>query len=165
MRTLNLKLQGGIELNPIIELNGETITYKRNKYKNVSINYETEKDYVDIEIKNILEIKGPCWWLVQMLFYIISLFGILNPRLEKNCYYVSYKARIKLNENSNNITLKFNIFKDKSKAIEVMSENEIEESLNEYSLDLEAKKRKKILKISHIITWILLITIAIIIII
>lgn len=70
MKTLNLKLQGGSELNAIIELDGNAISYKRNKYKTGLISYKTEKDYVDIEIKNALEIKGPVARSNVFLYYI-----------------------------------------------------------------------------------------------
>lgn len=159
MKTLNLKLQGGSELNPIVELDGNAISYKRNKYKTGLITYKTEKDYVDIEIKNVLEINGPCWWLIQMLFYIISLFGILNPKLEKNCCLVNYKSRIYLTNSENEAVIKFNLFKEKTRAVEVITQNLVEENVNEYLLDLEAKRRRKILKISRIFAWILLIAI------
>lgn len=163
MKILNLKLQGGIEINPIIAIDGKLIQYKRNKYKTALIKYETEKDYVDVEISNILEIKGPYWWFVQMFFYIISLFGILNPRLEKFCYLVNYKSRIYLTNNENDVIIKFNLFKENSRAIEIKTQCNVEENVNEYLLDLEAKKRKKILKISHILSWITLIATIIII--
>lgn len=157
MKILNLKLQGGNELNAIVELDGKVISCKQNKYKTNLISYKTEKDYVDIEIKNALEINGPCWWLIQMFFYIISLFGILNPKLEKFCYLVNYKSRIYLTNNENEAVIKFNLFKENARAVEVATQNSVEESLNEYLLDVEAKRRKKILKISRIFAWILLV--------
>lgn len=164
MKTLNLKLLGGTELNPIVKIDGKVVQYKRNKYKTAEIVYQTEKDVVDVEIGNVLEIKGPCWWLIQMFFFVISLFGILNPKLEKFCYLINFKAKINIGENSNEVMLKFNLLKDKTRAIEISSPNIIEESVNEYLIDLETKKRKKILKISRILSWILLISVVLLII-
>lgn len=159
MKTLNLKIQGGIELRPIIEIDGKVVNYKRNKYKTILITHETEKEAVDVKIKNVLEINGPWWWLVQMCFFVLSLFGILNPKLEKTCYYINYQAKITLNAEQNNVNLKFNELKDKSRAIEAVFDGEVEETENAYSIDLEAKKRKKILKFSKIVSWVLLIII------
>lgn len=86
MKTLNLKIQGGLELNPLIEIDGKTVDYKRNKDGNIEIKHQTENDCANVSVKNVLEINGPCWWLVQMLYFIVSLFGLLNPRLPKACY-------------------------------------------------------------------------------
>lgn len=160
MKTLNLKLQGGYEIRPAIEIDGQIIPYKRNKHQSTMITFQTEKECVDIKIKNILEINGPWWWFMQMFFFIISIFGILNPRLGKNCYIVDYQATIDLPNEQNDVTLKFNMTKDGEKAIDVLSEAKPkDEKSNLYTLDQTAKKRKKILKISYIISWIVLIII------
>lgn len=159
MKTLNLKLQGGLELKPIIEIDGKVVPYKRNKYKNIILSYETDKEEIDLRIKNILEINGPYWWLIQMFFFIITIFGILNPKLEKLCYSINYHSKIKLDKEKTAIAIKFNPLKDKNRAIETIDEGEITEIENEYLLDLKAKKRKKILKILYLLSWIVLIAV------
>lgn len=94
-----------------------------------------------------------------MFFYIISLFGILNPKLEKNCYLINYKSRIYLTSNENEAVIKFYLFKENARAVEIITQNFAEESVNEYLLDIEAKRRRKILKISRIFAWILLVAV------
>ena len=158
MKTLNLKLQGGYEYRPIIEIDGKEVAYKRNKHEAATIAYQTEKDSVDIKVKNILEINGPWWWFMQMFFYVISIFGILNQRLEKTCYIIDYQASIDLPNEQNDVTLKINLAKDGAKAIDVLSETKPkDETVNLFTLDQTAKKRKKILKISYIVSWIVLV--------
>lgn len=159
MKTLNLKLQGGLSLRPNIKIDGKDISYKRNKHDNIVLKHQTEKDSVDLTIENTLEIMGKGWWFVQMLFFIISCFGIFNPRLEKTCYCIKYSAKISLPNDENDVVLKFNMPKDKQKAI--TTDAAVEESENEYLLDEVAKKRKKILKWSFVLSWILLLVIVV----
>lgn len=162
MRTLNLKLQGGIRLNPVVKIDDGIIDYKRNKYEAVQITHQTEKQSVDIEIFNLLEIKGPYWWLVQMLFYLITFFGIFNPKLEKNCFIISYKAKINLVDGENNVLIKINKLEDGGKALTVESNLVITEEQNTCILDRQAQKRRKILKLSYILAWVMLAVIAIV---
>ena len=154
MRTLNLKIQGTQGLKPHIMIDGKTVHYKRNKFKNIEITHETEKDSIEVSVSNILEILGPCWWLVQMAFFVISLFGILNPKLEKLCYELNYKAKINLLEGENDILVKF--LPSETQVMQCDNEN-VEVLLSECTVSEEAKKRNKILKISKILSWLLLI--------
>lgn len=156
MKNLNLKIQGGYELRPIVEIDGKDVVYKRNKQKSIEIKHQTANDSVKLVIRNVLEIKGPCWWLVQMAFFVLSCFGIFNPRLEKFCYNIHFCATIYLNEGENDVLLKFNYLKDGARAIEFVSENKIVEDENKYAVDNEAKKRKKILFASRLVAWVLL---------
>lgn len=160
MKTLNLKIQGGLNLRPTIMIDGQIIKYKKNKNQTIDVAHKTENDVVDISISNTLEINGPLWWLVQLLFYIISLLGILNPRLEKTCYHVSYHSKFTLKEEITNLILKFNQTKDGTRAIESAGNASVEEIENKFSFDEQAKKRKKILKFLYAVCWLLAILIA-----
>lgn len=160
MKTLNLKIQGGLNLRPTIVIDGQMIKYKKNKEQIIEISHQTENDVVDILISNTLEINGPLWWLIQPLFYIISLLGILNPRLDKICYHISYHSKITLKDETTNLILKFNQTKDDTRAIECAGNANIEEIENKFSFDEQAKKRKKILKFLYAGCWFLTILIA-----
>ena len=154
MKTLNLKIQGAQGLKPHILVDGQNMHYKRNKYGNIEISHETEKNSVEISISNVLEILGPCWWLVQMAFFIFSVFGIFNPKLEKMCYEINYKAKINLVEGINDITITF--LPNQEQAMQCDSEK-VEVLLNQCLLSEKAKKRNKILKTSKILSWLILI--------
>lgn len=162
MKTLNLKIQGGLNLRPTVVVDGQIIKYKKNKNQTIDVVHKTENDVVDILISNTLEINGPLWWLIQPLFYIISLLGILNPRLEKTCYHISYHSKITLKDETTNLILKFNQTKDGTRAIESLGNAnvDIEEIENKFSFDEQAKKRKRILKFLYAGCWLLTILIA-----
>ena len=53
MKTLNLKIRGGIGLNPLIQIDGKNVEYKKDKYEAIEINYKTESDFVDLKIQNV----------------------------------------------------------------------------------------------------------------
>ena len=71
-------------------------------------------------------------------------------------FLISYNAKLHLSDGENNVTLKFNQTKDKARAIDVLGENQVEEEQNFYEFNEQAKKRKKILKVSHVCAWIVL---------
>ncbi len=163
MRTINLKLQGAGNLRPIIEIDGQVMTNKIEKNGEIVVSHQTENDCVEVKVKNVLEIHGKCWWLIQMMFFIISLFGILNPRLEKNIFLLDFQAKFNISNEENEIKLKLNTPKENAKAIEVVGDiNSQEETSNTYTLSQSAKKRRKILKTSYILSWIALVVIAIV---
>lgn len=157
MKTVNLKFQGGMELKPTIEIDGKIADFKKNKHEAILISHQTENDFITIMVKNTLEVKGPCWWLVQMAFFIFSIFGILNPILQKNYFEIIYQAKIYLPNEKNEIMFKFNPLKDGEKAIQVMTDAQVEEKENKYVFDAVAKKRNKILGWSFAISWVILI--------
>lgn len=72
-------------------------------------------------------------------------------------FVMSYSAKLHLADGDNNVTLKINQTKDKARAVDVLGEVQAEEETNVFTLDLQAKKRKKILKFSHVCAWLLLI--------
>lgn len=151
MKTLNIKLQGGIALNPVVKVDGQVLKMQRDDKLSQSAVFQTEKDSVEIVVENALEIMGPCWWLVQMFFFFFSLFGIFNPRMEKFNYLICYKSTITLENEGNDITLRFQQIKDKAPAIKLDGAQSATEEVNECRVDEAAKKRRKQLKISRII--------------
>ncbi len=156
MKLLNLKIQGGIGVRPIVEIDGKEISFKQNKHEAIIIKHQTDSEAVNLKITNVLEVNGPCWWLVQMCLFIISCFGIFNPRMEKLCFLINYEAKVFLPNDENNVTLKLCQMKDRSKVIEVLEGEKLEEVANECTFDTKASKRKKWLKFSYVISWILL---------
>lgn len=159
MKTLNLKLQGGNSLKPIIQIDGKQIDYTRNKNQSITLTHKCESDSVNISITNAIELNGPCWWLMQMVFFVISIFGILNPKLVKVYYFVDYQASIRLDNDVNDVVLRFNTFSVKGRAVEPLNNdnNVVEEVKNEYGIDTKAKKRRKVMVFSYVMTWIIVI--------
>lgn len=79
MNELNIKLTGEKNLgNSTILIDGTPITLKQNEFKNLTCNYQTEKDKVKVEVIKYLDVGGVWWFITQLFFFIISVFGILD---------------------------------------------------------------------------------------
>lgn len=150
MKTLNIKLQGGMALNPVVKIDGQVVRLKKNSKEVRAGSVQTDKEQVEITVENTLEIMGRGWWFVQMFFFFFSLFGIFNPRMEKLNYSINYKSIIVLPGDVANIEIRFKQILDKQPALELVGAESVTEEVNEYQTNAEAQKRRKILKISRI---------------
>lgn len=155
MKELSLKLTGAANIKPIINIDGNNVKFKKNKFDSFETKFSTDKDRVEISIYKFLEINGKLWFLMSMIFFIISLFGILDVRYERSCIVLDCKFVINLKEKSD-IVITFNSLKDKGKAVEIKTDCDFEEISNNYYVDLKAKKRLKILLAVKILLWIAL---------
>lgn len=156
MRNVNLNVVGPSNLNPILAIDGKTVKTKKNKYGNIQYSFDTEKDEIEVSVFRYLELNGRFWWLMAILFFVISIFGILNPPYEKKCIQIDYKVKLKLKEN-NDITIKLNVSSNDGKVGRIETVCDCEEISNNYGIDKVAQKRKKIIKVCEVIAWIALI--------
>ena len=156
MNTLNLKLQGTSKFKGAIKIDGKAIKFKKNDFGSLICKYQTEKSEVELTIERYLELAGRLWFLMGMLFMIVSVMGIFNPWYSKACAVINYKSKIKLNETSN-VTLSINNLRGEGRAIETQSDVEIEEISNYFYEDTRIRKRRKALIIINIVAWVLII--------
>lgn len=160
MKVLNLKLTGGASLGDVeVRVDGQPIQFKKNEFSNVMSMYQTDHDIVRIEIYRMLDIGGPLWFITQLFFFLISLFGILDIHRKEKCIIINFAMDVTLEEVSH-VTLKGNPPKIDAKAIDVETDVKIDEISNQYQLDNEARKKMKWLRIAKALVAI--ITIAII---
>lgn len=156
MNQLNLKMTGAWNVKPVILIDDKPVKWKKNKYGNVEIIQQFDKDKVEVKICKYFELNGKLWFLMSMLFFIISLFGILDVPYNKKCIAVDCKFIVALAEKTE-VKVKFNKLSDQGRAVEIESEAEVQEIINEYYVDTRAKKRRKILIITKLLVWIALI--------
>ena len=156
MNKLNLKLINVVNLSPTILVDNKKVKPKKNQFGSYAITHETEKDEVEIKIFKYLEINGKLWFLMGMIFFIISIFGILDYRLDRKCIIIDCCLKIKLNENTN-AELKFNSFVSSGEAYTIKTDAQVEQISNRYFVDTQAKKRVKILIITKLLCWVALI--------
>ena len=156
MNRLFLKLINVMNVSPTILVDNKRVKPMKNEFGSYGINYETEKEEVEIKIYKYLEVNGRLWFLMHMIFFVISIFGLLDYRLDKRCTVIDCKLKIKVNENTN-AELRFNSFADSGEAYELKTDAEYEEISNRYFVDKRAQKRLKILKITKLICWLALV--------
>ena len=156
MNNVNLKVTGGIGLNPNVIIDNNPVKLKKNKYGSLDGNYQTENSEIELKVCRYLELSGKLWLLMSMVFFIISIFGIFNPPYDRKCIQIDYLCKIKLKE-TNDIKIKINTQSAGDKAIEVESDCEIEEITNSFQIDKVAKKRLVIVRIIEVALWVALV--------
>ncbi len=159
MNQLNLKVRKGADKYSKILIDDKKVKSKKDSFGSRIIKYETENDTVDIKIYSYLEINNKLWLLTNIFFYIISLFGLFDIRLNKTCKVVDCHFVVKMKDLVNmTITTKGKNTQTPQEA-EVECDSEYQAKENVIYIDSVAKKRFKILKIAKIITFILIMAI------
>ena len=77
MNDVKIKLIGvSNKVKPIVMIDGQRVNYKKNEFEGYDLNYQTEKEEIEVEIYRYLELKGKLWWLYALISFIVSIFGI-----------------------------------------------------------------------------------------
>lgn len=161
MNKLKIKIKAPLK-NLCVEIDGKVIEPKQNDYSNYYYDIETEKSSVNVVITRLLELETKLWWLWQMLYFVVSLFGILDLKQDKKQLKVFYNAEIELNGEN---FVDFTINRSGDKAVNILNTNaEIKETENKLEKSKTAIKRKKIIKYSKIGAWILIFVIVLLVI-
>ena len=97
MRKVTLEV-AGYKFEPEIRVDGKLIRAKKNKEKHMVYVIETEKSELELDIYKWYEEESKLWLLMTIVFYLISLFGILDIKKEKFCRSLKYKGKMLLPE-------------------------------------------------------------------
>lgn len=163
MNTLNLtvsKLIKGCR----VYADGRQIALKRNKDGTFGGVYTTDRDEAEVTVVKLSEFGCKLWFLWAMLFFVISCFGIFNAHYDNPYITVNYRSAVKLG-GQNSLRLEFNGFAEGQPALAQQSDCPIENSVNIFGLDKQAKKRRKIVILTEVFLWLALIVIVAIIVI
>ncbi len=161
MRTVNLRVLGlDSKVCPNIIVDGKYIKGNKNKFESYEATFETEKDEVEIVIKRFLELNGKLWWLYALISFIISVFGLFEPRYDKKNIVIDCKFKLKLKD-TNDVKIKFNTMSKEGNAVEIETENEYSIIENKYYVDKKAKTRWTILLLTKLVLWIIIIVLAV----
>lgn len=151
MKELEIKLTGQQNLGEItINIDDKPVQFKKNNFGNLVCKYQTENDKVNIKIARMLDVGGVLWFITQLLFFVISIFGILDIHHKQKCFVIDFEADVELKEESK-ILLQLNTPREDDKAISIETDLSVQEITNKVFVDKKAKKTLKILTISKII--------------
>ena len=157
MRNVKLKFVGiNSNFRPVIKVDGQIIKAKKNEFNSYEADYNTDNDNVEISIERNLELNAKLWWLYVIISFIISIFVLFEPPYDKKCIVIDCKFNVKLND-TNEIKLKFNTMNSQGKAVEIETQNQVDEIKNEYYVDKKAKTKRNIITLIKILIWIVLI--------
>lgn len=156
MNNLQLKLRKQVNFTPLVEIDNKIVKLKKNEFGNLTTHYQTEKQEVEIKIYTLPnELGYKHWFLMSVLFYIVSIFGIFDKWYSKNYYSLEYNGKIKLSENTV-LDLTMQKPADNSKAISVREGNFEDNETNIYKYNEKIKKRRRLLIGLKIASWALI---------
>lgn len=160
MNKVNLVVSSNKAYDNIVLVDGKRFKYKKNKNKDMVGVIETNNDKVEIEIFNWFEIKSKLWLIMELFFFVISIFGLFDVKKDKKGKKVNFKAVFKLKED-NNIRLSYGPLKDNVAPIRIDSNLDMEVIENKFIVDEVVVKRYKLLKLFKFLTFILIVGIAV----
>ena len=162
MNELNLKLAGcTYKQRPNIFIDGKEVKYNKDDFGNLVVNYKTEKDSVEVAICKYLEINSKLWFLMSIVFFFVSIFGIFDARYDKKCVVIDCKYNIKLKEKTD---IKFtlcdvskNDLNNQGRGVVWEGDCQCEQIKNIGYTDQKARKRLKLMFWIKFLLWIALI--------
>lgn len=146
MKTINLKLTGNKYLNELlISVDGKPMKFRKNEFKNTVCTYQTDKESVHITIVNMLDTGGLIWFITQLFFFLISIFGIFDTHRKERCLLADFDVKVNLRETDNDLTLRLNMPEANKKVASIDTNLSVLEISNQYFLHEQAKRKRKIL--------------------
>ncbi len=140
MRNLEIKLTGRqYSGETVLTVDGDPVKFKTNEFGNLVCKYQTESEKVNIKIYRLLDVGGFGWFITQLFFFIISIFGLFDIHRRERCLVVDFECELDLKEESK-LTLRFNTPQKNGKALAVETDLTGREISNEYYLDAKAKR-------------------------
>lgn len=162
MRELEIKLTGTQILGEtIVNIDDKPAKFKKNGFGNLVYKYQTENDKVNIKVFRMLDVGGALWFITQLFFFIISIFGIFDIHHKERCIVIDFETEVDLKK-ENKLTLQVNTPQENAKAINIQTDLTSQEISNKFLLDAKAKKTLKGLKVAKILLTLVIIVTAIV---
>ena len=149
--------------NDYILVDGQNIPFKYDRDHRCYVGeYETSNDSVLLNLDSFHPLLMDGWWWKSMLFFVISVFGLFEPRMKKRTVLL-YEGRVELKEEGTTyITLRSGTFANPSSILAIETDGVYVEKENCSYADPIIKKRRTALVWSKIGLVVLIIAIAII---
>lgn len=163
MARLELEFVGFNNNDCFITVDGKYVKMKKNKTGSYTYNCETNNSKSEILIYkgHYYQTKRWVWW--NLLYFIISLFGILDMWQNSKCLVLEAKFNVSTEQDAS-VVVQRQKFEDGGKFVDMVTQASIEEVSNiqyyDKTAQLKVKKMKKI-KLFTAMTIIILTTILI----
>lgn len=162
MNKITFRLTDKSTIDNEILINGKSVEFKKNKFGNYEYEATTLNDSVNIKIYSLNELKHKMWFLMSMIFFVISGFGLFDWNFKKKYRVLEYEADISIKE-TNFVDIKIAKYVSGTKAVTLTTICENNEKVNIFQDDPILKKRSRILLWTRLAIWIVaLVIIAII---
>ena len=144
-----------------IYVDGKLMTPKRIKEdKKNGFIYETDKPTCDIVVKSYSRYQTKLWLILEIFYFIISIFGIFDMRFDKYCYTTHCKMRVTVGENTK-LVMRVIAPRNDGVVARVETDAKVEVIENEYHIDREAVKKQKLAKKCKIVLIVAVVVFAI----
>lgn len=155
MKNLNIKVVNKGPFEAYLLVDGKNQKIKKNQFGSLMASVESEKDEVEVVISEWNDYKSRTWFVTNIIFFVISVFGIFDIKTNKRFCSIDFKAKIKMDKEDNNLTFTYNRFEDGKIAIVHEGDCNIEIFSNKYFIDTVAKRRYKIMRWIKLLIWLL----------
>ena len=135
-------------------IDGQKIKFEKNKYGNYGCEVLTEKDEIEIRIHEWNEGKSKMYFIMSLIYFIVSIFSIFNTKQDKNFRAIDCCFKVKLSNKENNLNLSYNQFQEGAIAVVHESDCEVEVLSNRYYVDEGARTRDRVLKYIKLFVWV-----------
>lgn len=153
MNNIDLKVRG-LPKNSFIFLDDKIIKPKKNAFSSRVFVGQTEKQKISLKIYKVQDLSLKNWWLYEICYFILSIFGLFDYRGKGTFIELSYEATLNLAPDTQ-IELMFDR-KSEAGLVVKNSNIEIEEKENTKQVNMVAKKRFKWVVFAKILAWIVL---------
>lgn len=153
MNELNLKITNAQYLGYCqVKIDGKEVKCTKNEFGNYICKHHTESETAKIEIFKYLDCGGVLWFITQLFFFIISIFGLLYRKRDK---YKAVELEFAVEAETANfgdMALNCNVPKDGVRAIEIKSNTPVREISNVYYINKKARNTFRALVVAKILT-------------
>ncbi len=150
MNEVAVKLTGQQALDGVmVQIDNQPIAFKKNKFGSLVGKYRTSNNKIKIRVFRFIDVGGFAWFITQLFFFLISIFGIFDIHQREKCLIIDYEAEVDLKAD-NQLTLQLNFPKEDGNAINTQTDLFCREISNKYYLDSQAKRVLGRLKVAKI---------------
>ena len=138
---------------PIVRVEGEELKPGYDK-GNVFFSDSFSSDSVKVEVFTRHRLEGPLWWLFNIFFFIISVFGIFDERGIYRYHAFRTEFRVWLKGDLTKLVLRNNRYGEGDEALVVESLSGVKVERNAYYKDLTFERRKTIMTIIRVALYV-----------
>lgn len=151
MKHLKLQMVGESNVNfPVVTIDGEPVKFEKEKSSGRLVyDFQSKKDSVKIELFRCIDAGGFFWFLTQLFFFLISVFGLFDLHRRERSLITHFAMEANLEDDSE-ITLKCRAPRVNTEAATIKANCETKMLYNEYVIDQKTKKLFKALTLTKV---------------
>ena len=151
MNNLNIILKEKLRPYTDVMIDNEIVVPKKVKKGVYKIDYPTENSSVTLHVRSYSRYQTKWWFVLEIFYFLISIFGIFDQRFDKYCYTTHCKINLGVS-NQTDIKLRIVSPRNNGVVVKIESDLQVQEIENVYKIDEVAKNKQKKLIIGKAFT-------------